>query len=119
MRELLPERRPSWSQHIEMDGQSFHLGFGEYPDGRLGEIFVTANKTGTFIRGLMDALARVTSIAIQCGAPLEEIASAFREMNFPPHGPVVGSPTCSGALSVPDWIAQEIEGNYIRNREDA
>ena len=118
MRQPMPERRASWTQHVHIENQAFYLTFGEYPDGRLGEIFVNASKTGTFVRGVLDALARVTSVAIQCGAPIEEISDALKGLNFPPHGPVEGSATCKGALSVTDWIGQEIEANYSRNREN-
>ncbi len=112
-RELLPERRASFTQSIHMGGQGFHLGFGEYPDGRLGEIFINANKTGTFVRGVLDALARMASLALQHGIPTKEVAEIMRGLNFPPHGPVEGSPTCSGAVSVADWIGQEIEAFYV------
>jgi len=37
---VLPNRRASWTQKARIGGQTVYLGFGEYPNGDLGEIFV-------------------------------------------------------------------------------
>lgn len=98
----------------EIDGQTFYCAFGEFEDGTLGEIFITAHKEGTFGRGNLDSLARMTSIALQCGAALEDVVKALRHSNYPPNGEVTGTPTTTRVSSIADWIAQEIEANYIR-----
>jgi ribonucleoside-diphosphate reductase alpha chain len=113
MRERLPDRRASWTQKVHIDGQPVYLCVGEYPDGRPGEVFVDMSRTGTFARGVMDALARMASMALQCGAPLHEVVRSLRGLNFPPNGPVSGSPNVTEALSVADWIASELEATYL------
>lgn len=113
MRERLPDRRPSWVQSVKIDGHRFYLTVGEYEDNRPGEIFIDAYKYGTFARGNLDALARMTSLALQCQAPLADVINSLRGLNYPPHGEVHGSPCVSGATSISDWIAQELETAYL------
>lgn len=112
-REPLPPRRKSWIQKVHIEGNAYYLCCGEYPDGRLGEFFVEAHKEGTFARGVLGAVARVSSIALQCGAPVDQIVKALRHLNFPPRGLVIGSSHVERCSSVCDWIAQEIEHAYV------
>lgn len=111
-REKLPDRRAAWRQSARIDNQRFYLTVGEYDDGRPGEVFLTAHRYGTFARGVLDALARVTSLALQCGSPLGEVVKALSGLNFPPNGPVVCSGNVSEATSVADWVARELAAAY-------
>jgi ribonucleoside-diphosphate reductase alpha chain len=111
-RNLLPDRRPSWTQKAKIGGQTFHLNFGEYLDGRLGEVFVDASKEGTFARGILSALGRVVSVALQSGTEPAEIVKVLRRLNFAPNGPVAGSPAVDDCTSIVDWIAREMEAAY-------
>lgn len=109
----MPSRRSCWTQSVKIENQRFYLSVGEYVDGRPGEIWLEANKMNTFARGALDSLARITSVALQCGAPITDICSALREMYFPPAGTVSGSQFISEATSISDWIAQELEQAYV------
>lgn len=117
-RERLPDRRASWTQKVHIDNKAYYLNCGEYPDGRLGEIFIDAHKEGTFSRGVLSALARLASIALQCGAPVDQIVKALRHLNFPPRGSVEGSENVKECSSLCDWIAQEIERAYCQPAND-
>lgn len=112
MRRRPPDRRASWTQKVKIEGQTFYLNFGEYEDGTLCELFVDVAKQGSMIRGVVDALARLASIALQAGVATKELAYALRGCTFPPSGAVVGSPTVKECTSLADWIAQEIEAHY-------
>lgn len=116
-RQYLPERRRSWTQKVRIDGQTVYLSVGEYSDGRPGEIFVDVSKQGTFLRGVMGALARMVSIALQCGADVGVIVHALRGLDYPPSGPVEGSASVSMCASVTDWIAAELEARYLQPLE--
>ena len=113
MRESLPDRRRSWTQTVRIGGQRVYLCVGEYDDGRPGEIFVDVSKTGTFLRGVMGTLARMASMALQCGAGVETIVHSLRGLDYPPHGPVEGSDAVTECLSVTDWIAAELAARYM------
>lgn len=116
-REKIPNRRRGWTQKVKIgpEAKSFYLTVGEYPDGRLGEIWIVTHKEGTFSRGMAGAVARMASIALQNGTPVSEVVKSLRFLNFPPNGRVEGECTevrvCS---SVCDWVAQELENAYLR-----
>lgn len=116
MRELLPDRRNTWTQRVTIEGHELYLCVGEYDDGRVGEIFVDVSKEGTFVRGVMSTLARVISICLQCGADVHTICHALRGIDFPPSGQVIGSNYVTECYSIADWIASELEVRYI-NRQ--
>lgn len=118
-REKLPARRHSWRQkayiHDADSGvrHTFFVDFGEYDDGRLGEVFITAHKTGTFIRGTLDALAQSISVALQSGTSPLEMARTLMGQEYPPRGRVeAAGSTVTECESIADYIGQEIMANY-------
>lgn len=119
-REKLPSRRRSWTQKVyitEKDGKrhTFYLSFGEYGDGRLGEIWVEASKEGTFLRGVLGSLAKQVSLSLQSGVSIGEIVKLLQGMDYPPGGKVSGlegGSVVTECSSISDWIAQEIEYWY-------
>lgn len=115
----LPERRAHWTQKVHIEGQGFYLCVGEYPDGRPGEIWLEAHKLGTFARGILDALARMTSVALQCEAPLVEVIKALKGMNFPPNETIQSeNSSVTSVTSIADWIAQELEFVYLNKPKE-
>ncbi len=109
----LPDRRTLVRHEVSIEGSKFYLDCGHYTDGTLGEIFITGYKAGdSFSRGLLDALARVSSIALQEGVSVDRLARVLQCHNFPPQGMVRGSPVVTQATSVVDWIAQELYHTY-------
>lgn len=124
MRERLPDRRRTWTQKAKLPDftgklQTFYLSAGEYPDGRLGEIWIEAHAEGTFTRGVLASLARVASIALQHGVPVEAIVSSLRNIDFPPNGKVQGSALVGEATSVCDWVGRELEAVYLVPKVEA
>ena len=112
MREILPERRRSWTQEVVIGGHVIQLGFGEYEDGRLGEIFIDISHEGTFLRGVLGTLARTVSISLQHGASVEMVAHALQGIDYPPFGAVQGSPNVTECYSVTDYVAREMLAAY-------
>jgi hypothetical protein len=43
-RERLPNRRGGYTQKARVGGQKIYLQTGDYPDGRLGEIFIECTR---------------------------------------------------------------------------
>lgn len=64
----------------------FYVTAGFYPDGGLGEVFIRADRVGSFMAGALDMTAMVMSIALQYGVPLDAFASKMRYSKFPPNG---------------------------------
>lgn len=93
-RESLPQRRRSETfefDHQYPDGSAFCYvaTLGYYADGRLGEVFLQATKTGTTIDINTRDSAIALSLALQFGCPLETIAPTFlRAADGTPEGPL-------------------------------
>jgi hypothetical protein len=78
VRDRLPNRRPAISTSFERDGARFEMTAGYYPDGRVGEIFVNADRANSLLDFLMSDAAILASIALQYGAALDEIRHALK-----------------------------------------
>ena len=112
-REKLPERRTGYIQKAVIGGHKVYLHTGEYPDGRLGEIFIDMHKEGTAFRSLMNNFAIAVSIGLQYGVPLEEFVEAFVFTRFEPSGVVTGNERIRMANSILDYIFRELGISYL------
>jgi ribonucleoside-diphosphate reductase alpha chain len=102
-REFLPDERKSITHKFRVGEQEGYITVGLYDDGRPGEIFVKINKEGSTVSGLTDAVAKLASIALQYGVPLDDLAPKMRNTRFEPYGPT-GNPQVPWATSVVDYI---------------
>jgi len=102
-RQFLPDERKSITHKFRVGDQEGYITVGLYDDGRPGEIFVKINKEGSTVSGLTDAVAKLASIALQYGVPLDELAPKMRNTRFEPYGPT-GNPQVPWATSVVDYI---------------
>jgi ribonucleoside-diphosphate reductase alpha chain len=103
VREYLPDERKSITHKFRVGDQEGYITVGLYDDGRPGEIFVKINKEGSTVSGLTDAVAKLASIALQYGLPLQDLAPKMRNTRFEPYGPT-GNPQVPWATSVIDYI---------------
>jgi ribonucleoside-diphosphate reductase alpha chain len=110
-REFLPDERRSITHKFRVGDQKGYLTVGLYPDGRPGELFVKINKEGSMVSGLMDAVAKVASIALQFGVPLADLAPKMRNTRFEPYGPT-GNPEIPWATSVVDYVFHWLERKF-------
>lgn len=86
-----------------------YIQVGLYPDtGQPGEIFLKANKMGTTISGLLDALSMSISVALQAGVPLEWFIQKMKNLQFEPSG-TTNIPNIRIATSIVDGIARWLE----------
>jgi len=116
-REKLPNRRQGYTQKASVGGHKMFLRTSEYPDGRLGEIFIDMHKEGTAFRALMNQFAMAVSVGLQYGVPLEKFADLYIYGRFEPSGIVVGNERIKMATSVTDYIFRELAISYL-GRDD-
>jgi hypothetical protein len=76
-RAQLPNRRRCESFEFRHAGLDFTLAAGFYPDGRVGEIFLSSRKPGSPIEAIARDAAVTVSIALQFGADLQTIRAAL------------------------------------------
>lgn len=88
-REKLQNRRRRTPIEFEHWGLEFSGGAGHYPDRSVGEVFLSAGKTGTQLQISTSDAAVAASIALQYGAPIEVLQKAFlRTDDDKPAGPL-------------------------------
>lgn len=116
-RNRLPETRDSITHKFSIGGHEGYITAGMYPDGSLGEIFITIAKEGSTISGLMDAVATMASIALQHGVPPEAIIDKMKFTRFEPAG-FTGNPDIPSATSVIDYIARWLGIKFLHRESD-
>jgi len=107
-RRRLPEERRSITHKFRVEEQEGYLTVGLFEDGSPGEVFITISKEGSTIRGLMDSLAVMTSLALQYGVPIENLAAKFKSVRFEPHG-FTSNPEIPQASSLVDYMFRWLE----------
>lgn len=129
-RERLPPERPSitrvfrlaYSHHDgSRDIMQFYLTAGTYPDGRVGEVFIKADKMGTLAAGALDAVCMMMSMLLQYGVPLEEILPKLRHTRFPPEGftKAPDIPSCSSPIDLlAQWLAKKFLPDPMAVKDD-
>jgi len=110
-RERLPDERRSITHKFQVGDQEGYITVGLYEDGRPGEIFIKMAKEGSTVSGLMDAVALLTSVALQYGVPIEDLARKLKNTRFEPYGPT-NNPRIPWATSVLDYIFRWLEMKF-------
>jgi ribonucleoside-diphosphate reductase alpha chain len=111
-RRHLPDERRSVTHKFRVGEQEGYVTVGLYDEGTPGEIFVNISKEGSTIRGLMDSVAVLTSVALQYGVPLESLVSKFRGVHFEPAG-LTNNPRIPAASSLVDYIFRWLELRFL------
>jgi len=113
MRHRMPKERQSITHKFSIGGHEGYITAGMYPDGTVGEIFLTdIGKEGSTLRGMMNAFATSISIALQYGVPLETLVRKFSYMRFDPEG-ATGNPEIPFAKSMPDYIMRWLASRFL------
>ncbi|MGX1151406.1 TSCPD domain-containing protein [Bradyrhizobium ottawaense] len=78
-RRVLPQRRRAETFEIAWGGfdRCFAVTLGFYPDGAVGEVFITGGKSGQEIEAIARDGAVAVSLALQYGAPIDSLVSAI------------------------------------------
>ena len=119
-RERLPPERKGWTKRILLryrveGGEAMlriYVQTGEYPDGRLGEIFLKGDRTGSTISGLLDALSITASLALQSGVPVATIVEKWSNLHFAPEG-TTSDPKIPRVASIVDAVARWLRTKYF------
>ena len=101
-----------WKEIIEKDGKFIeqvvdvdgYVTAGFYPDGKLGEIFLSIGKQGGPWK-VYDMLMIAVSVGLQYGIPLQVFLDKFEHQRFEPAG-ITKNPNIGIAKSIPDYLAR-------------
>ena len=114
----LPSRRRHTTQKVRIANQRT-LYLAVHSDSHPAEIFLRVKGEGctTEVVALFDVLARLASLALQFGAPLEKVGEMLRGVQFEPAGSVNGHEHIKHCTSLPDLIGRHLLVEYC-GRED-
>ena len=117
-RRLLPARRHHVTQKVKIAGQRT-LYLSVHDDEHPAEIFlrVKGRDCSSELIGLYDVIARLMSLALQYGAPLEKVGDLLAGAKFAPCGPVVGHDRLKHCSSLPDLIGRHLLVEYCGREE--
>src|SRR5215471_3710627 len=112
VRRRLPDERASRTQRFNIAGHKGYVTVGMFPDGGVGELFITMAKEGSTVSGLVNSFAQVVSIALQYGVQLELFCEKFSHTRFEPSG-WTGNSEIRHATSVLDYIFRWMHLRFI------
>lgn len=107
-----PKERQSITRKVTIGGHKLYLTVGLYPTGKPAELFINMAQEGSFASGMADAFAKVASIGMQYGVPIETIIKQLEHMRFDPHG-FTGDSDIPFATSVADFTAQWLRKTFL------
>ncbi|MGL4738390.1 MAG: vitamin B12-dependent ribonucleotide reductase [Cellulosilyticaceae bacterium] len=93
----------------ELGGLRLYITVSFYEDGRVGEVYVSAGRQGSLVKGLLDSISTTISEMLQYGVPARDIAKMYRGQKFEPSGFVNGHPYIKMADSISDLISKIID----------
>ncbi|MCB2357762.1 vitamin B12-dependent ribonucleotide reductase [Clostridium estertheticum] len=86
-------------------------------NGEISEIYITTDREGTIITGLLNSLSKAISVMLQHHVPAEAISTMLRGQKFEPYGFVQKHPYIKSVSSISDLISKIIDielGDYSR-----
>jgi hypothetical protein len=117
-RRSLPARRSHITQKVKIAGQRT-LYISVHDDAHPAEIFlrVKGPDCSSELIGLYDVIARLMSLALQYGAPLEKVGDLLAGAKFAPYGHVVWHEHIKHCTSLPDLIGRHLLVEYCGHHE--
>jgi len=108
----VPAKRSGITVSAKIGNQQIWLRTGEYPDGRLAEIFIDMYKEGAGFRSMLNMFAISVSMGLQYGVPLEKFVENFVFTRFEPAG-MTDHPNVKICTSVIDFVFRILGMEYL------
>jgi ribonucleoside-diphosphate reductase alpha chain len=86
-------------------------------DGEISEIYITTDREGTIITGLLNSLSKSISVMLQYHVPPQDISRMLRGQKYEPYGFVQKHPYIKNVSSISDLISKIIDielGDFSR-----
>ena len=114
----LPARRNHITQKVRIAGHRT-LYLSVHDDAQPAEVFLRLKgpDCSSELIGLYDVIARLMSLALQYGAPLEKVGDLLAGAQFAPCGPVSGHDRLKSCTSLPDLIGRHLLVEYCGRHE--
>ena len=109
----LPAKRGGITVAAKIAGKhQLWLRTGEYPDGKLAEIFIDMYKEGSAFSSMLNMFAISISMGLQHGVPLEKLVDNFTFTRFEPSG-MTDHPNVKICTSPIDFVFRILGMEYL------
>lgn len=110
-------RRAGFTHSAKIGDIELYVTVNFYPEGGIAELFISTDKEGTVVKGLLASLSKAISNMLQYNIPPKEIARMLRGQQYEPSGFVSRHPYIKHASSISDLVSKIIDielGNFSR-----
>jgi hypothetical protein len=97
-----------FDEREERQELKLYIIVGFYENGHIGEVFIRADRVGSFLAGALDTIAMIVSISLQYGIPIGELTTKLRNQKFGPSG-LTGDAEFRTCTSPFDLVAQYLD----------
>lgn len=108
-RERLNGIRSGRTHPAQIDGIKVYTTVNRNEDGEISEMYITTDREGTTIMGLLNSLSKTLSIMLQYGIPPKKISEMLRGQKYEPYGFVQRHPYIKYVTSISDLISKIID----------
>jgi ribonucleoside-diphosphate reductase alpha chain len=108
----LPPERRSITHKFRVGGVKAYLTVGQYPNGKVGEVFLVVDRVGSLAHSAFGLVALMMSVALQHGVPLKTLTEKLIGVNGDPSG-LTGNPSIPLARSIFDYIGRWLELKFL------
>ncbi|CAM2944093.1 vitamin B12-dependent ribonucleotide reductase [Hathewaya histolytica] len=101
----------------QIDDVKVYTTVNRREDGEICEIYITTDREGTIITGLLNSLSKSISVMLQYHVPPKDIAKMLRGQKYEPYGFVQKHPYIKYVTSISDLISKVIDienGDFSR-----
>jgi len=116
-RRLPMQREGGKTLEVKIAGHKLFITANTYADGKVGEIFINASKPNSTIGGLLHCFARMVSLGLQFGVPIEKLINTFKYEEFEPYGPTT-HPKISSCKSIVDFLFKWLELEFVSKNKN-
>jgi ribonucleoside-diphosphate reductase alpha chain len=117
VREKARGRRPGFTHSAKIGDIELYVTVNFYPNGKIAELFISTDKEGTVVKGLLASLSKAISNMLQYNIPAQEISRTLRGQQYEPSGFVSRHPYIKAATSISDLVSKIIDielGDFSR-----
>ena len=111
------DRRVGFTHSAKIGDIELYVTVNFYPNGKIAELFISTDKEGTVVKGLLASLSKAISNMLQYNIPPQEISRMLRGQQYEPSGFVSRHPYIKQATSISDLVSKIIDielGDFSR-----
>lgn len=109
--------RSGHTHPAQIDDVKIYTTVNRNAKGQISEIYITTDREGTLIMGLLNSLSKTISVMLQYQIPAQNISKMLRGQKYEPYGFVTRHPFIKYCTSISDLISKIIDieiGDFSR-----